>query len=159
MILYHGSNIAVKTIELRLSRHLLDFGSGFYMTSDYGQAAKWATIKTKRLETGCACVSVFEVSEEIWKTLKIQMFSGPNYEWLRFVNSNRHGIAVECDADVVIGPVANDNTMPVLNLFFSGAYTEDEALRRLLPQKLNNQFTFKTKHSIEALLFKEVMKL
>ncbi|MBR4221484.1 MAG: DUF3990 domain-containing protein [Victivallales bacterium] len=159
MILYHGSNIAVKTVELKLSRHLLDFGSGFYMTSDYDQAAKWAIIKTKRLETGCACVSVFDVSEVVWKTLKIQMFTSPNYDWLRFVNANRHGAAVECDADVVIGPVANDNTMPVLNLYFSGAYTEDEALRRLLPQKLKNQFAFKTEHAIEALLFKEVVVL
>ncbi len=159
MILYHGSNIAVKTVELKLSRHLLDFGSGFYMTSDYDQAAKWAIIKTKRLEIGRACVSVFDVSEVVWKTLKIQMFTSPNYDWLRFVNANRHGVAVECDADVVIGPVANDNTMPVLNLYFSGAYTEDEALKRLLPQKLKNQFTFKTEHAIEALLFKEVVEL
>lgn len=159
MILYHGSNVAVKTVKLMLSRNLLDFGSGFYMTSDYEQAAKWATVKTKRLETGHACVSVFDVSEVIWNTLKVQTFATPNHDWLRFVNANRHGIAVECDADVVIGPVANDNTMPVLNLYFSGAYTEDEALRRLLPQKLKNQFAFKTDHSIEALLFKEIVAL
>ena len=49
--------------------------------------------------------------------------------------------------------------MPVLNLYFSGAYTEDEALRRLLPQKLKKQFAFKTEHAIEALLFKEVVVL
>ena len=54
------------------------------------------------------------------------------------------------------GPVANDNTMPVLNLYFAGAYTEEEALRRLLPQRLRDQYALKTEAALSALRFKEV---
>lgn len=42
MILYHGSNVEVKSPQIIKSRKLLDFGAGFYLTSDYEQAEKWA---------------------------------------------------------------------------------------------------------------------
>lgn len=42
MIVYHGSNLDVRTPELLPSKRLLDFGAGFYVTSDFEQAKKWA---------------------------------------------------------------------------------------------------------------------
>ena len=38
MVLYHGSNIEVKEPKIIKSKRLLDFGTGFYLTSDYEQA-------------------------------------------------------------------------------------------------------------------------
>ena len=35
IILYHGSNIEVKEPKIIESKRLLDFGTGFYLTSDY----------------------------------------------------------------------------------------------------------------------------
>ncbi len=35
MIFYHGSNIEVKSPKLILSKRLLDFGAGFYLTTDF----------------------------------------------------------------------------------------------------------------------------
>ena len=40
MILYHGSNVEVKNPKIIQSKRLLDFGTGFYLTSDYEQAKK-----------------------------------------------------------------------------------------------------------------------
>jgi hypothetical protein len=42
--LYHGSNVEVKKPKLIASnvKRLLDFGAGFYLTSDFEQAKKWA---------------------------------------------------------------------------------------------------------------------
>lgn len=77
-------------------------------------------------------------------------------DWLRFVARNRTLRLDDSGCDVVVGPVANDNTMPVLNLFFSGAYTEEEALRRLLPQRLKDQYAMKTEAALAALRFREV---
>ena len=62
------------------------------------------------------------------------------------------------DYDIVVGPVANDNTMPVLNLFFKGAYSEEETLRRLLPQRLKDQYAFKTDNALSCLRYREVVK-
>ncbi len=60
--------------------------------------------------------------------------------------------------DLVIGPVANDKTMPVISLYFAGLYNEEEAIKRLLPQKLYNQFAFKTESALKALSFVEVIE-
>ena len=62
---------------------------------------------------------------------------------------------VDVDYDIVSGPVANDNTMSVLNLYFKGAYSEEEALRRLLPQRLKGQFALKTDAALSCLTFLE----
>ena len=45
--------------------------------------------------------------------------------------------------------------MPVLNLYFKGAYSEEEALRRLLPQRLKDQFAMKTDAALGCLTFLE----
>ena len=42
MIVFHGSNLEVKNPMLIPSKRLLDFGAGFYLTSDFEQAKKWA---------------------------------------------------------------------------------------------------------------------
>ena len=97
------------------------------------------------------------ISENEFVNRKRIRFSVPDAEWLRFVSRNRIEDKDDSDADVVSGPVANDNTMPVLNLFFKGAYTESEALQRLLPQRLRDQFAFKTELAISCLSFKEAV--
>jgi len=38
MNLYHGSNIAIEVPNLKFSRKELDFGIGFYTTTNYEQA-------------------------------------------------------------------------------------------------------------------------
>ncbi len=54
-------------------------------------------------------------------------------------------------------PVANDNTMPTLRLYFAGVYSEEEAIKRLLPQKLRDQYAFKTKRALDELTYCEVV--
>ena len=43
----------------------------------------------------------------------------------------------------------------VLNLYFKGAYSEDEALRRLLPHRLKDQYAMKTDAALACLKFVE----
>lgn len=38
-------------------------------------------------------------------------------------------------------------------------YDEDETIKRLLPQKLKDQYTFKTPEAIMLLRYKEVIRL
>ena len=56
--------------------------------------------------------------------------------------------------DIIIGPVANDNTMPVITLYLRGDYDIDEAIKRLLTQKLKDQVVFKNEKSLSYLKFK-----
>ena len=153
MILYHGSNVGVEDPQLMPLARALDFGRAFYLTSDREQAVKWARTTTLRKGVGLPVVSSFEVDDAELNAMRCIHFEGPTGEWLRFISKHRNEGHDESGADVVSGPVANDNTMPVLNLYFKGAYTEEEALRRLLPQRLRDQYAFKTERAIAALSF------
>ena len=157
MILFHGSNQVVESPCLMPKARALDFGQAFYLTTDFSQAAKWAKTAVLRRGEGVATVSSYSIDEARLAKLQWLKFDGPTAEWLRFVSRNRIEDKDDSEADVVSGPVANDNTMPVLNLFFKGAYTESEALQRLLPQRLRDQFAFKTELAISCLSFKEAV--
>ena len=64
MKLYHGSNVTVKNPKIIESDRALDFGTGFYLTTDFEQAKKWAIITTERRKKGKSLISVFEILEE-----------------------------------------------------------------------------------------------
>ncbi len=157
MILYHGSNVPVKHPKLLEGRRTLDFGQGFYTTSDYIQAEKWAVNITNRRGNGEAAVSVYEIDNEKILELKTLTFDSPNGKWLNFVAENRKDIYKGEEYDIIRGPVANDNTMPILNMYISGFLDEEFAIKRLLPQKLKDQCVFKTQKAIGLLQFKEVI--
>ena len=57
------------------------------------------------------------------------------------------------------GPVANDQTMPVIDLYLNGMYDIDEAIKRLLPQRLKDQYVFKTTKAISLLECREVISV
>lgn len=157
MRLYHGSNVEVRSPGLLPTVRALDFGSGFYLTSDLEQAQRWSVLTVRRRGVGSPRVSVFEI--ENFEGLTVLKFDKPDAEWLRFVSANRNSRQIENSRDVVIGPIANDNTMPVLNLYLKGSYDEAEAIKRLLPQKLKDQYVFKTDQAISALKYVEVVSV
>lgn len=153
MLLYHGSNMLVNKPEIIGSERTLDFGKGFYLTTSLEQAKKWAILTTSRRKEGTPTVSVFEIQDKV--DLKVLKFNGPDKAWLEFVTSNRKNKNYKNDYDLIIGPVANDNTMPVINLYINGVYNEEEALKRLLPQKLKDQVVFKNDRALKYLDFRE----
>ena len=159
MILYHGSSIEVKKPILLKNQRELDFGKGFYTTSDLEQAARWAWRTAKRRGESNAFVTVYEVNEDELKNIRLLSFDSPNVEWLNFVVKNRKGEYIAGDWDIISGPVADDQTAQVIDLYLEGAYDEEEAIRRFLTQKLKDQYTFKTKEAINLLKYKEVITL
>lgn len=61
-------------------------------------------------------------------------------DWLRFVSACRSEQKSGDEYDIIIGPVADDRTFDVISLYLIGIYDEDEAIRRLLPFKLKDQY-------------------
>jgi hypothetical protein len=55
--IYHGSTNCVSEPRLLAATRRLDFGPGFYATSDLKQAKQWALIKQRRLMAPHAIVS------------------------------------------------------------------------------------------------------
>ncbi len=159
MLLYHGSNVEVKEPRLLKNQRALDFGKGFYTTSDLDQATKWAKRTAARLHRTNGCVTIYEIDDERMNTLRVLSFPGADSAWLHFVVQNRTGENIASDWDIITGPVANDQTSTVIDLFRDGYYDEKEALQRLLPQKLKDQYTFKTIEALKLLSFKEAFQV
>ena len=159
MVLYHGSNVEVREPKLLKNQRELDFGKGFYTTSDFEQASRWAKRTAARLKQSGGVVTEYEIDENKMAELKTLAFEKPDEEWLRFVAANRKGLGVSEEYDLISGPVANDQTMPVIDLYLDGMYDEVEAIKRLLPQKLKDQYTFKTDASLALLSFKTVKRV
>ncbi len=151
MKVYHGSTQIVQHPDLSLGRMNTDFGKGFYTTTSYEQAKKWALIKRNRsTKTGTtnAIVSVFEVDDAVWdKGFRVLHFQGATAEWLDFVISNRQGRPTEV-YDLVMGPVADDKLYATLLLFEQNVLSVEATIERLKSHVLFDQLSF---HSGEAL--------
>jgi len=59
MLLYHGSNQIVEEPRLIEQTRGLDFGAGFYLTTDQAQAVRFSGIVVKRRKSGVATVNVY----------------------------------------------------------------------------------------------------
>ena len=154
MKLYHGSNVEVREPKILQSNRALDFGTAFYMTSDYEQAKKWAKLTTDRKKSGTPIINEFEFDNERLGELEVIRYESANKEWLRFVSDCRSEQRNGEEYDIIIGPVANDRTFDVISLYLIGVYDEDEAIRRLLPFKLKDQYAFKSERALDLLTFK-----
>lgn len=159
MILYHGSNMAVEEPKILVSKRLLDFGYGFYLTSDFEQAKKWANRTAARRECGEPVVSVYDLDEIAFKELSVLTFPTANGEGLDYVSANRTNLAPSSDYDVVRGPVANDQAIRTVNNFLKGYLPADMAIALLLPQNLKDQYVMKTENALKVLKFKEFIRV
>lgn len=151
LILFHGSNIAFDKIDLNKSHNRRDFGRGFYCTVLESQAAEWARRLYLRSHSGGKYIYryIFHQTEN----LRVKHFPALNKEWLEFIKENRIKGGIQHNYDVVIGPVADDNTMETVQLYLSSVLSADEAVKRLRYNKVNNQVSFHTPLALEHLIF------
>ncbi|WP_296012990.1 DUF3990 domain-containing protein [uncultured Adlercreutzia sp.] len=159
MILYHGSNVAVEQPRILVSNRSVDFGAGFYTTSSYQQAERWATLQAERRKEGLPVVSVYELSDDALTRLSILQFADADGDWLDFVVANRKQIYTGPLYDLVIGPVANDRTMRVVNDYMNDVIDKSTALVLLEPQRLTDQYCFRTTKALGHLTCTEVNRL
>jgi hypothetical protein len=148
MILYHGSNEAIEKPRLLEEQRPLDFGNGFYTTTNLEQCKIFAQKVLRRRNCGRAIVSFYEIDDSSLFSIKVLRFDSPNKEWLEFVAKNRVEAQIENGYDLVIGPVANDDVYNVLLPYFAGNMPIEMALLLLKPKKLFNQYTFCSNKSI-----------
>ena len=89
MKLYHGSNVAVKDPRILQSDRRLDFGTGFYLTSSYDQAERWAFLTMKRRGAGKPVITVYNFNENMLSSLNVIRFDKPTAECLKFVSKKQ----------------------------------------------------------------------
>lgn len=155
MKLYHGSTVAVKHPSIKKGRGATDFGKGFYTTTSFAQARKWAILKQKREGSDKAVVSTFEVPDNILEMgFKVLRFTGATKEWLEFVVGNRRVQKTE-KYDLVMGPVANDQLYATIKLYEQGVVSAEAAIEMLKTHKLFDQLSFHIAETVSLLKFIE----
>lgn len=154
MILYHGSNLIVEEPKLIVQNRFLDFGYGFYTTTNKVQAISFAEKVYKRKNEGSRQVSIYEVDEEkLFAECSVLRFDFPDEAWLDFVGKNRSGNYSGKECDVIYGPVANDDVYTTFTLYQAGALTKEQTLQTLKIKKLYDQMVFATEKSLSYLKF------
>lgn len=153
MILYHGSNLAVKSPEIVTPNRFLDFGSGFYTTSNLAQAKNFADKVTARKKEGKSTVSVYEFDEACLPELKALRFESADGAWLDFVSNNRNGVERKEQYDLIYGPVADDDIFRTFILYSTGVLSREQTLEALKIKKLFNQYVFASDKALRYLKF------
>ncbi len=153
MILYHGSNVAVDKPMLIIPNRTLDFGAGFYTTTNKEQAISFCENVYRRQKSGSKVVSVYEFDESNFESLSTLKFDSPNEAWLDFVSDHRNGIYNGKAFDFIYGPVADDDVYQTFVLYMLGAITKEHALQALKIKKLYNQLVFASQEAVDTLQF------
>ena len=154
MILYHGSNLIVSEPKLVPQNRFLDFGYGFYTTTNKKQALGFADKVTKRRKNGTPTVSIYEIEEvKAFVECSILQFETPNEEWLDFVSDNRAGKYKGTAYDFIYGPVANDDVYTTFALYTSGVLSKEQTIEALKVKKLYNQLVLTSEKALTYLKF------
>ncbi|WP_273539771.1 DUF3990 domain-containing protein [uncultured Prevotella sp.] len=156
MILYHGSNIDIKEIDLAKSRPYKDFGRGFYLSADKNQALRMAEQRTSILLEGEPTINLYEFDEKLLEdsSLRVLNFGEYNTEWARFVLKNRDiNTKQPChNYDIVYGPIADDGVTFQLRQYKAGMISLEQLVNELkFSHGITFQYFFGTELAISKL--------
>jgi hypothetical protein len=154
MKLYHGSNVIVEKPKLIRQNRFLDFGYGFYTTTNPEQAENFAKKVASRNKSGKAILNIYEIDEEAaFSQCKWLSFESPDEKWLDFVAANRQGTYQGEQYDLIYGAVANDDVYRTITLYMTGVLSKSQTLEALKIRKLFNQLVFTTDKALGYLKF------
>ena len=138
MKVYHTSQVEIQIPDIYHGRKNADFGQGFYLTPDLEFAHRWAfkdaVINAYELDLGG--LSVHTLSRDT--------------DWLAYILSNRRGVDNR-DADVILGPIANDILFDTFGIISSGFLKPEAALQLLQIGPEYTQIVIKTEKAAAQL--------
>lgn len=154
MILYHGSNVIVSKPRLIPQNRFLDFGFGFYTTTNRVQAIAFADKVFRRRGEGGRIVSIYEIDERrAFMDCTLLRFDASDEKWLDFVSDNRAGRYFGARYDIIYGPMANDDVYTTFALYSAGILTREQTLEALKVKKLYNQLVLTSERALTYLRF------
>lgn len=138
MKLYHASDSVIEEPDIHYGRKNADFGWGFYLTPDKEFACRWAGEK--------AVLNEYELDTD---GLLLHRFLR-DADWFQYIYHNRKA-QDSLNADIIIGPTANDILFDTLGILSSGILPPETALQLLLVGPEYTQVTVKTEKALQQL--------
>ena len=153
MVCYHGSDTVVDAPIILKAKRPLDFGEGFYVTTNRKQAEAWAKKVAIRNNNGFKCINEYDFDiDGAEQKLTVLRFAAADERWLDFICNNRSGKDTGA-YDIVIGPVADDRVYRVVVEYENGDIDKERALKDLKTETLCDQILFHTEKSLEYLRY------
>jgi len=150
---YHGSDTLVKEPKIIQPVRALDFGIGFYTTTNINQAKSFSAKVKERNNSEHEYISVYKLDINLLKRKNCLYFDKPDKKWLDFVSENRNGVYNGSLYDIIYGPVANDTIFKTFIAYQNGILSEKETLKRLKVRNLYNQLVFTNEDALKCLQF------
>ena len=153
VLLYHGSKSGIVGDIAPKSREMCDFGKGFYMGTEPGQPltlicdfekSKFyiVSIDTRELDS-------VEIQADLDWAMLVAFHRGrmEKIKGTSFYDKYSH---IDADKDLVIGSIANDRMVYVLDNFFMGNITDMALVNSLSALKLGKQYVATTAKACAA---------
>ena len=152
MMLYHASYQIIREPDIHCGRKNADFGQGFYLSAAGDFAGRWA--RERRGEQVYVNRYALNLSG-----LTVHRF-GRDGDWFDYIFANRRGRAESLpEADMVIGPIANDTLYNTYGIFTSGLLEKEQALHLLQIGPCYEQIAIKTERAAAQLCWLEARVL
>ena len=158
-IVYHGSTVEIKDIDLQKARVNCDFGAAFYLTTSENQAIAWARKQKKRQKAESAVLNTYRISTFAGLELNSRIFEVADEGWFSFIVNNRKGKWENRSHNfhVVVGSVADDNVFSVLAAYEAGIFDFDGGhkviIERLKVKDLEDQIALCTECAVKRVKF------
>lgn len=139
--LYHTSSAVIESPDVNYGRRNADFGGGFYTSDSAEFSRKWASERK-------AVVNRYTLD---LTGLNVRRFERDE-KWFDYIFKNRTGYAdTLVDADVIIGPIANDTIYDTFGIITSGLLGAGDALKLLAVGKEYTQINIKSEKAAAQL--------
>jgi hypothetical protein len=150
MIVYHGSDVIVRSPEIRIQKYNKDFYFGFYCTLYPEQAIRWAT-----RYGGDGILNKYDYTPD--ENMKIKRFPEMTEEWLDFIVACRLG--EPHNYDIVEGPMANDTIFNYVQNFVDEKISREAFWELAKFKRPTHQISFHTARALTALTFLEGLEV
>lgn len=153
VLLYHGSKAGIEGKIEPKSRKQCDFGKGFYMGTDPGQAltliCDYEKSKFYIVSVDIDKLAQIEVPADIDWAMLVAYHRGrmENINGTPFYNKYRDMTA---DKDLIIGNIANDRMFFVIDNFFVGNVTDTALVNSLSALQLGKQYVAVSQKGCDA---------
>lgn len=153
VLLYHGSKAGIEGKIEPKSRKQCDFGRGFYMGTDPGQAltliCDYEKSKFYIVSVDTDQLAQIEVPADIDWAMLVAYHRGrmENINGTPFYNKYRDMTA---DKDLIIGNIANDRMFFVIDNFFVGNVTDTALVNSLSALQLGKQYVAVSQKGCDA---------
>ena len=151
-LLFHTGFEVIRDPDVHYGKKNADFGQGFYLSPDSAFSERWA-----RTRSGMKTwLNTYALRDEGLKVLRLERDAA----WAEYIYRNRAGYPDgHPDADVIVGPIANDTIYDVWGITTSGLLTREQSLALLRIGPDYRQVVVKTERAAARLTWQSARAL